>query len=179
MSDVVPAGLGYAAGLAVAAVLVVAAVAKRADPVRTAASFRALGLGAGAAPAATAVPLAELVVAAGLVVAPGRAAPVAVGLLVAFSVVLVRALAAGVEVGCGCFGGTGRTTVSARDLARNALLVVAAALATVGGGPGDVGLADVVLVATVGMLALVVGAAWELRDRLGRLWHLDLPAAHP
>ncbi len=110
-----------ALGLALAALFAWAGAAKLVDRRTTARSFRALGLPGGAF-LATGVPVAELVLAAGLVVVPAVAAPAAVGVLAAFTVVLGRALHDGVAVGCGCFGTARRGPVSVRDLVRNAAL---------------------------------------------------------
>lgn len=137
---------GELLAVALAAVFAWAGAAKAVDRRATARSFRALGL-PGAAVLTTGVPVAELALAAGLVLVPAAAAPLAVALLAAFSVVLGRALHDGVAVGCGCFGTARRGPVSARDLVRNAVLaagglavaadqgtVVAALTAAVAGG---------------------------------------------
>lgn len=102
----------------------------------TVASFRGLRLPAPTV-LSSAVPVVESVLAVGLVVAPAPAAYVALALLVAFSVVIGRAVAAGATVGCACFGGGGadERPVSVVELVRNAGLGALAVLAT---GVGDV-----------------------------------------
>jgi hypothetical protein len=124
---------GDVLAIALAAVFAWAGAAKAVDRDTTARSFRALGL-PGRALLTTGVPVAELLLAAGLVLVPAAAAPVAVGLLVAFSVVLGRALRDRVAMGCGCFGTARRGPVSGRDLVRNAVLAAAAVAVAVAGG---------------------------------------------
>jgi hypothetical protein len=153
---------GDVLAIALAAVFAWAGAAKAVDRRTTARSFRALGLPGGAL-LTTGVPVAELALAGGLVLAPAVAAPVAFGLLVAFSVVLGRARRDGVAVGCGCFGTARRGPVSGRDLVRNAVLsAVALAVATAGG----TGLAAI----AAGAVGAVVGLAVRARPvtRVGR-----------
>jgi hypothetical protein len=125
--------VGDVLAVLLAAVFAWAGAAKLVDRRTTARSFRALGLPGGAV-LSTGVPVAELVLAAGLVVVPAVAAPLALGLLAAFSVVLGRALREGVAVGCGCFGTARRGPVSARDLLRNAALAAIALAVAVAAG---------------------------------------------
>jgi uncharacterized membrane protein YphA (DoxX/SURF4 family) len=134
-----------------AAVFAWAGAAKAVDRRATARSFRALGL-PGDALLTTGVPVVELVLAAGLVLVPAAAAPLAFGLLVAFSVVLGRALREGVPVGCGCFGTARRGPVSARDLLRNAVLAAVALVVAVAGGTGVAAVAAGVVGALVGLV---------------------------
>ncbi|MBW3615212.1 MAG: methylamine utilization protein MauE [Actinobacteria bacterium] len=126
--------VGRVAALALAGLLAWAAVAKLRRRRPTAESFLALGLPQPRA-LALAVPLVEAAVAAGLVLRPRVGAWPALALLVAFSAVIVRALAAGAGVPCACFGSTTERPVSARELVRNAVLAAFAVLAT-GAGPG-------------------------------------------
>jgi uncharacterized membrane protein YphA (DoxX/SURF4 family) len=137
-------------GIALAAVFAWAGAAKVVDRRTTARSFRALGL-PGVALLTTGVPVAELVLAAGLVLAPAAAAPVALGLLSAFTVVLGRALHDGVAVGCGCFGTARRGPVSGRDLVRNGVLAALALPVAVAGGTWPAALAAAVAGAGVGV----------------------------
>jgi len=155
--------IGDVPAIALAAVFAWAGAAKAVDRRTTARSFRALGLPGGAL-LTTGVPVAELLLAAGLVLAPAVVAPVTFGLVVAFSVVLGRAVRDGVAVGCGCFGTARRGPVSARDLVRNGVLAaVAVGLAVA----GDTGLAALAA-ASVGA---AVGLAVRVRppSRVGRL----------
>lgn len=115
------AELGYACALLLAAVFVRAGAAKLARPAATAASFTALGVPA--APAvARAVPVVELVTAAGLLAAPRIGAVAALVLLAAFSTLLARAVRAGADTPCNCFGSARADPVSPVDLLRNGLL---------------------------------------------------------
>ena len=143
---------GDVVALVLAGVFAWAGAAKVVDRRATARSFRALGL-PGTTVLTTGVPVAELALAAGLVLVPGVAAPLAVGLLAAFSVVLGRALRDGVAVGCGCFGTARRGPVSSRDLVRNAVL--AALGLAVAADRGTV-VAALALALAGGLLGLVV-----------------------
>jgi hypothetical protein len=113
-----------------------AARAKARDLPATARSFRALGLGRPYL-VARGVIGAEAVTAVLLLTVPGIGAAAALVALAAFSVLLADRLARGSAVPCGCFGSTGTGPVSARDLARNAVLGVAAALVLWGWGLGS------------------------------------------
>ena len=166
-------GVGYVAALVLAAVLGWAGVAKLSRPRTTASGFAAMGLPAPDA-LARAVPLAEIVVAATLVVVPRAGAVAALVLLVAFTVVLARALRAGSSVSCGCFGTSGRAPVSFVELVRNGLLVVAAVAALAASSPVAPGLDDLVLATTAAAVAGVVLALCRLRRDTGRVWGMDL-----
>ena len=156
---------GYLAGLVLAAVLAVAGVAKLRRREATAQAFAALGLRRPAT-LARAIPIAELAVAAGLVLVPPIGAYAAIALLVAFSLVVVRALRHHVKAPCGCFGAAHDAPISGVELLRNALLLVAAVAATFATRPvaPTIQATVVVLAATVGGLALVSAAAAR-RDR--------------
>jgi uncharacterized membrane protein YphA (DoxX/SURF4 family) len=153
---------GDALGIVLAAVFAWAGAAKAVDRRATARSFRALGL-PGEVVLTTGVPVAELLLAAGLVLAPAAAAPVALGLLTAFTVVLGRALRDGVAVGCGCFGTARRGAVSGRDLARNGVLAAMALAVAAAGGTE----AAAVVAAVVGALA-GLAVRPRRRSRVGR-----------
>jgi uncharacterized membrane protein YphA (DoxX/SURF4 family) len=145
--------------LALAAVFAWAGAAKAVDRKTTARSFRALGLPAVTA-LTTVVPATELLLAVGLVLVPGVAAPVALGVLTGFTVLLVRARRAGVAVGCGCFGTARRGPVSGRDLLRNVVLGAAAVAVAVDHGTAHVA----ALLAAGGCIgALAVRPAWSTR----------------
>lgn len=125
-------GLGYACALLLAGTFVRASAAKVARPAETAMSFVALGVPVAGA-AARAVPVVELLVAVALLASPRAGAIGALGLLVPFTAVLARAVAAGIQTPCNCFGAARADPVSAVDVARNLLLMglaVAAATAT-------------------------------------------------
>ena len=120
--------VGSAAAVLVAAAFAWAGATKLARPEATAQAFRTLNLPA-VAPAARALPLLELAVAAGLVMAPRAGGMAALVLLMLFTVLLVRAIAAGATTGCGCFGAVADEPVSVLDVARNCLLAAGAVAA--------------------------------------------------
>ena len=123
-----------AAALVVAGALAVAGIPKLARHDHTAAGFDRLGLPQPAA-LAWAVPAVEVAVAALLVVFPGWGGVVAFALLAGFTVYLVGLVRSGRQVSCGCFGSSGHRAVSVLDVARNALLLTAAAAAATHEGP--------------------------------------------
>jgi hypothetical protein len=123
------AGAATVAAFVLAAVLLCASAAKAMQREATTATFGALGLPA-AAVLAVAVPLVEALVAIALVVRPAVGGYVALGLLGAFTLVVVRALASGKRVGCGCFGAVTDRPISPRDILRNGMLGGLAILAT-------------------------------------------------
>ena len=165
--------VGYAAALLLAGVFGWAGLAKFRTRDQTARTFRAFGL---AAPdtLAVGVPVTELVLAVGLVVVPGWAALGALAVLAGFTTVLVRAMRAGVDVGCGCFGTAKREPVSFVELVRNGLLAVAAVTAAFAPRPDLPGLDAVVLVGTAAAIGALVLALAELRRRTGTVWRMDL-----
>lgn len=125
------------APLIVAVTLVVAAVGKWRHPDVQQAAFQGAGLPAwiGLPFVRRWHPVAELVVGLGLIVvpAPWTLLPAVAGaaLVTAYLVLVVLAIRAPGPVSCGCFGAADTTPVSGRTLARNILLVVAAAGAVV------------------------------------------------
>ncbi|MEA2435078.1 MAG: hypothetical protein QOG54_2535 [Actinomycetota bacterium] len=78
---------------------------------------------------AWAVPLVECSLAAGLWVEPLRrfAAIGAIGLLSLFTILMVRLVLGGGEVGCGCFGSSAHRTTWF-SVARNVVLIISAAV---------------------------------------------------
>ncbi|MEU7936504.1 MauE/DoxX family redox-associated membrane protein [Microbispora bryophytorum] len=119
-------------------------------------------------------PVAALVVAAEVAVAPLLAWPpttlagfcVALGLLAAFSVAVVVALRRGRRVPCRCFGASA-VPVGPGHLARNAVLIVAAAAGAVHAGTGTVP-ADLGAAGFAGA-ALAAGAAAVLLSAIGEI----------
>jgi uncharacterized membrane protein YphA (DoxX/SURF4 family) len=173
--------LGGAAALVLAAVFAWAAVAKFRTPDETAASFHGLGLPA-AAVLAKAVPVVELAVAAGLIVVPAATSWIALALVVAFSLVIVRAVAAGSTVTCACFGAAGAATddtarpVSTVEVVRNAGLGALAIVAS-GAAPGTLrtSLPALVIVSVLVALSRVGFAAADLRRLGGHVLSTPLP----
>lgn len=148
------AGFAYLCALLLAAAFVRAAATKLARPQQTEAGFRALGVPRPRI-LARAVPAVELVAAAALVAAPAVGGIAAFVLLGAFTVVLVRAVSAGVTAPCTCFGSVSTEPVSRADVLRNALLAAAAVAARDAPGPTVPSPAAVALLA----LTLVAGTA--------------------
>ena len=112
----------WAAGALVGIVLLAAGVAKltsRGWP------GQADALGAPAW-AIRSTPFAEIVIGAALVAGVDYAAVAAIVLLVAFTVLLVRALARGVKTPCACFGSLRTRPVTWWSVARNVALVALA-----------------------------------------------------
>ena len=171
--------VGGAAALVLAVVFAWAAIAKFRTPAETASSFRGLGLPA-AATLALVVPLVELGVAAALLVTPAPAAWVALALLLGFSVVIARAVAAGSTVTCACFGaaagkGDDARPVSVVELVRNAALGALAIVAS-GAHPGTVRTSRpaVVIVTVLVALSRVAFAAVDLRRDGGHVFSTPL-----
>jgi uncharacterized membrane protein YphA (DoxX/SURF4 family) len=123
--------IGAAAGVAVGAALLAAGAAKLARPawVRDAA---ALGVPNWLA---RPVPVVELAVGAGLVTGVARRplAWVALALLVAFSALLARSVAAGRRPVCACFGGWSAKPIGPGALVRNGALAVLSLVAALAG----------------------------------------------
>jgi hypothetical protein len=170
------ASVGYLAALVLAALFAWAGVAKLGARRRTTRTFRALGLPAPDG-LAVAVPAIELALALGLVVVPGWAAAGALALLAAFSLFLARAVRAGVDVGCGCFGSAGSEPVSFVELVRNGLLGIAAAAALAAPHPVAPSLAAVLVAGAALAIAGLVLALAELKRTVGHVWKMDLPGA--
>ena len=172
--------VGGAAAIVLAAVFAWAAVAKFRTPAATAASFHGLGLPA--APAvARIVPVVEVAIALGLVVAPTLVAWPALALLLAFSVVIARAVAAGSTVTCACFGASPSAhedalPVSVVELVRNAGLGALAIVAS-GSAAGSVrtSLPALVIVTVLVALSRVGFAAADLRRLGGHVLSTPLP----
>ena len=172
MSDV-----AAAAALALAAVFAWAALAKVRERQATVASFRGLGLPAPRT-LSVVVPVAEAALAVALVAAPVPAAFFALVVVLAFSVVIGRAVAAGSSVGCACFGGVADDRpVSVLELVRNGALGGLAVVAT-GAGAGPAlwpSLPALVIVTVLVALGRVGIAAAELRRAGGRIFATPLP----
>ncbi len=162
-----PDGLASAAAILLAALFTVAAVAKTSQYRGTVDSFRSLGL---VAPETLGwlVPAVELLTAVLLIVLPIAGAGSSVLLLVAFSVVLVRALRSGLAVECACFGAIAGRQVSPLDVARNVGLIAVAHLALFAPSP------VVVEPVALGFVAVVMFVAgFTLRSARRRLESLS------
>lgn len=127
------------------------------------------------------VPVAELGVALALVAVPAWGAAAALGLLAAFTAVLVRTVRSGRQVSCGCLGALDRgRPVSWRTVARNLVLMAAAGLALAVPAlrwppvePGAVAVAALVA-GPAAVVGLVGAQLVALHHRLGRLWSVRL-----
>lgn len=127
------AQLGYLLALGLAGVFVTSAATKVTDLPATARGFRALGLPA-AYSLARATVAGEVVVAVLLVAVPRAGGVAAAAVVAVFSAVVAEALRRGVDAPCACFGSRSRRPVSRWQLARNAVLALAA-LAVVAWAP--------------------------------------------
>ena len=99
------------------------------------------------------LPLAEVLTSILLVVVPWIGATLAIGLLVTFTVVLIRVVRSGAVLSCACFGATSQRPVSWVDVARNVGLIAAAAVA-LAAEPGHNGITEL----SVPVGAFVMGA---------------------
>lgn len=168
--------------LLLAAVFAVAGAAKLADPSGSRRALRAFGAPARlVAPAAIVLPLLELGIAVALLVpASARWGALTAGLLLlAFCVVIARAMRTGTDADCHCFGQLHSAPAGGATLARNAALAAAAGFVAVAGGDdnggdpfgwiahlsaaGAVGLAGGVLIGVLGLVC------FELLRQHGRL----------
>jgi len=165
--------VAYATALVLAALFAWAGAAKLADRRRTATTFAAFGLPAPRL-LSTVVPLAELALAAALVVVPRLGALAALVLLVAFTIILLRALARGVQVGCACFGSARAEPVSSVEVLRNVFMAAAAGIVLLAGDPSAPGLDAVILVSTGVAVAALLLALADLHRRTGHVLTVDL-----
>jgi len=124
------------ARLAVAGVFVFAAVPKLVDPAAFASdigNYRLLPEPL-EGPLAVVLPVLELVVAGALAVGiEARGAALLAGvMLVTFTVAMGQAMARGIDLSCGCFGGAEETTVGWGPIARNVAMLAGCAVVLVG-----------------------------------------------
>jgi uncharacterized membrane protein YphA (DoxX/SURF4 family) len=165
--------VAYVSALLLAATFAWAGAAKLRDRTTTERTFRAFGL-----PAphrlATAVPAGELALALTLVAAPGWGGTIALAVLAGFTTLLARAMRAGVDVGCGCFGTARTEPVSFVEVVRNGFLAVAAIVAATAGGPVPPTLEAVIVVTAAAASASLVVALCDIRRVTGATFRLDL-----
>lgn len=141
---------------------------------------------------AQALPVFELGIALTLLFAPGlarfAAALAAVGMMLVFTVLVVRAVRSGDEVSCECFGALSRDVVDGTTVVRN-LVLLAAAIAAALVGPDGASLvlsltsqsaAELTLLVTLWIamaaIALLARRNLDLRAQLRRLASADAPA---
>ncbi len=156
--------IASASALLLAIVLGWAGVAKLRDLPGTARSFAALGL---RVPVVIVVG-AELATGLVLVLRPRSGGIAATVLLSAFTVVIVRALAARQTVTCGCFGSASNDPVGPATVVRNVLLLGAGATALAAARP-EHSLAALLTVALAAVVGLVVVTLVGLRATVGGL----------
>lgn len=122
--------LRWSSGILVGLVLIVAGAAKISGPTRWSAEASVIGV-----PAVIVRLLPGVEVTLGALVLVGVARPwpamAALGLLVVFTVVLVRLIGREDAPSCACFGGWSSRRVGTRDLVRNVALVLAALIAVI------------------------------------------------
>lgn len=176
MSVTERAELASVAAALLAVVFAWAAFAKLGDRFGSAGRFRRLGLPAPAT-AVWVVASIEIVTAIALVTRPRVGGLIAAVVLVSFTVFLADAIRRGVLVGCGCFGQAADHPVSARDLVRNAGLLVLAFLATGATTFVRPGIEAVILAATVVLVVGIVAGLADLRRSTGRIWAMPEPEA--
>ncbi len=163
--------LSSVAAASVALVFTVAAVAKIRRPAT--AELRRLGLPAPHLLAA-ALPAGELLLVALIVASPRMGSAAAMVVLAVFTRVLIRAVADGLDLSCGCFGSAGNRPVTWATVGRNGVLVTLATLGTIGSGwtaPDPAAVAVVVGVAVIGAVTVQM---IDLRLSMGRLWSVEL-----
>lgn len=148
-------GFSYLCGLVLAWAFVRAAALKLARPQMAATGFEQLGL---AMPRVLArvVPGIELVVAMALVAYPAMGGVLALGLLSAFTLVLVSAVHRGTDAPCTCFGAMSTEPVGRPDILRNLALAGLALASLDARGP------EVPSPAALAVVAAAVGAGWTL-----------------
>ena len=137
MTEALRGPVAVGAAFVLAVVLGWAAVAKLRSRDQTQDDFESLGL-VGSKRLAVAVPVVELATAGLLVLVPSWGGVVAAALLAAFTAVIVRVLREpdGLTPTCACFGGSTRSPLSWRHLARNGALLILALLAASFDGAG-------------------------------------------
>jgi hypothetical protein len=155
--------VGSATAVVLALLFVAAAGAKLRSPAATARSFAALGVPAATA-MAYAVPAGEIAIAVALVLVPTIGSVAALTTLAFFTAFLVGRLRDGVRTPCACFGAVAAHPLAPTDLARNAGLLVLAALALAAPQPLE---STVVAVLTVGGATLIAGLALHLSRPAG------------
>jgi uncharacterized membrane protein YphA (DoxX/SURF4 family) len=116
------------------------------------------------------VPIVEIALAVVIVEAPSAAGWGAFALLVAFSVVLARAIARGSDAPCACFGSGRSEPVSTSELVRNAMLAALAIVATGATRESHRTLAAFIVVTLAFVLGRVLLAGLDFRRQAGRLW---------
>lgn len=171
-------GLATLLALTVAATLAVAAVAKFRDPARTASDFAALGLPMPAV-LARLVPGVEVAVAVALLVLPGWGAVAAFGLFVLFTALLVSLVRSGQPIACSCFGTVSDEPVSWVEVARNGVLLVAAAAVTPIDQLAVPGFAAVVAYSAAAIIGIVIIQLVAFKRDVGAVWSTHLSGEAP
>ena len=171
-------GLASLLAVAVAATLVSAAVAKLRQPDRTMQDFDALGLPFPRL-LARGVPAVELAVAIALIAVPGWGALAAFGLLVLFTALLVSLIRSGQPIACSCFGAVSDEPVSWVEVARNVVLLAAAAAIVPIDRLEQPGFAAFVAFSALAVIAAVGVQLVAFRRDVGVVWSTRLSGEVP
>lgn len=170
--------LGTLAAVVLAATLTWAAIGKARSPRSSERAVIAFGVPRRLAPVvAMALPPTELAVAVMLIAVPRIGALVAVALLGAFSVAVLRVIrtASGDPVLCACFGAA-TAPVSPATLARNLVLVAAAAVTAVATNPVRQvpAFTSVVTMTSLAVIAAVAVSLTAMRNEIGAVWAMAI-----
>lgn len=171
-------GLSSILAVAVALTLVTAAVAKIRQPIRTAQDFAALGL---PIPRflARCVPAVEIAVAMALLVIPGWGAVAAFGLLALFTALLVSLVRSGQSIACSCFGAVSDEPVSWVEVARNVVLLGAAAAIVPLDRLAPPSFPAIVAFSALAVIAAVAVQLVAFKRDVGVLWSTNLSGEVP
>lgn len=171
-------GFATLLALAVAATLVLAAVAKLRDPARTTGDFAALGLPVPGL-LARLVPAVEIGVALALIVVPGWGAVAAFGLFVLFTALLVSLIRSGQPIACSCFGAVSDEPVSWVEVARNGVLLAAAAVVVPVDQLAVPGLPAVVAFSAAAIVGALIVQLVAFKRDVGAVWSTHLSGEAP
>lgn len=174
-------GAGYLSAVILACVFAWAGSSKLRHGDRAAEAFRAMHLPAPMI-LSKGVALLELALAFLLLTAPSLGGPLALVVLLAFTLVLGRSIRAGGNARCGCFGTARQKPVSWVELVRNGLLAMLAVGAMFAGPPGPPSLPAAVLVTSAVVSGALIVALCDLRREAGAIWNNRLawePADQP
>jgi hypothetical protein len=169
--------LSAAAALLLAGVFAIASAAKLRRPVLTRSAVAQFGLPTSLA---RPLPLVELFAAMLLVASPRVGGVFAFVLLCLFTMVVVRTLAHGRVVRCGCFGSVDDRPISAATIVRNVALLVGAGVAALGRSFATRPALAAVITVVVGAASVaVVIALMTLRSDTGALFPKIRAASTP
>lgn len=171
-------GLASLLAVTLAATLIIAAAAKVRDPARTTGDFTALGLPSPAV-LARLVPAVEIAVAIALLVVPGWGAVAAFSLFVLFTALLISLVRSGQPIACSCFGAISDEPVSWVEVARNVVLLAAAAAVVPIERLSVPGFAAVVAFSAAAVIGGVIVQAVAFKRDVGAFWSTHLSGEAP